>query len=258
MEILGIDIGGSGIKGAPVDTEQGRLLAERQRIPTPHPATPDAIGDIVAEVVRFFGWSGPLGCTLPSVIKNGVAYSAANIDKSWIGADGRALLERTTNCPVTLLNDADAAGIAEMRFGAGRGRMGVVMMLTLGTGIGSALFLDGKLVPNTELGHLEVRGKDGELRASDRAREEQNLSWKKWAKRVNEYLGRVEALFSPDLFIIGGGVSKNHAKFVPLLHTRAELVTAQLLNEAGIIGAALAAREVAGAPAAKRKAVAKV
>ena len=241
MEILGIDIGGSGIKGAPVDTERGALLAERQRIPTPQPATPEAVGDCVADVARFFGWSGPIGCTLPSVVKDGVVWSAANIDKSWIGADGRALLQRTTGCSITLLNDADAAGIAEMRFGAGRGRMGVVMMLTFGTGIGSALFLDGKLVPNTELGHMEVRGKDGELRASDRAREEHHLSWKKWAKRVNEYLGRLEALFSPDLFIIGGGVSKNHDKFVPLLRARAEIVTAQLLNEAGIVGAALAA-----------------
>jgi polyphosphate glucokinase len=248
MEILGIDIGGSGIKGAPVDIEHGKLLAERQRIPTPQPATPEAVADIVAEIVQRFGWSGPLGCTLPSVVKNGVVYSAANIDKSWIGADGRTLLEHTTGCRVALLNDADAAGLAEMRFGAGRGRMGVVMMLTFGTGIGSALFLDGKLVPNTELGHLEIRGKDGELRASERAREVHKLSWKKWAKRVNEYLGRVEALFSPDLFIVGGGISKDHQKFVPLLETRAELVIAELLNEAGMVGAALAAHETIGQP----------
>jgi polyphosphate glucokinase len=243
MEILGIDIGGSGIKGAPVDIDRGALLAERQRIPTPQPATPDAVTDIVAEVVRSFGWNGPLGCTLPSVVKNGMVYSAANIDKTWIGIDGRALLEQKTGCKVVLLNDADAAGIAEMRFGAGLGRMGVVMMLTFGTGIGSALFLDGRLVPNTELGHLEIRGKDGELRASERAREVHKLSWKKWAKRVNEYLGRVEALFSPDVFIIGGGISKSHQKFLPLLQTRAELVVAELLNEAGIVGAALAAGE---------------
>jgi polyphosphate glucokinase len=248
MEILGIDIGGSGIKGAPVDIDRGALLAERQRIPTPQPATPDAVADVVGEVVRSFCWSGPLGCTLPSVIKNGMVHSAANIDKAWIGIDGRALLEQKTGCTVSLLNDADAAGIAEMRFGAGRDRMGVVMMLTFGTGIGSALFLDGRLVPNTELGHLEIRGRDGELRASERARDVHKLSWKKWAKRVNEYLGRVEALFSPDLFIIGGGISKSHQKFVPLLQTRAEVVVAELLNEAGIVGAALAAGESIAQP----------
>jgi polyphosphate glucokinase len=248
VEILGIDIGGSGIKGAPVDIDRGALLTERQRIPTPQPATPDAVADVVAEIVRSFGWSGPLGCTLPSVVKNGIVHSAANIDKTWIGIDGRTLLEQKTGCKVMLLNDADAAGIAEMRFGAGRDRMGVVMMLTFGTGIGSALFLDGRLVPNTELGNLEIRGKDGELRASERAREVHKLSWKKWAKRVNEYLGRVEALFSPDVFIIGGGISKSHQKFMPLLQTRAELVVAELLNEAGIVGAALAAGESIAKP----------
>jgi polyphosphate glucokinase len=246
MEILGIDVGGSGIKGAPVDCESGALLARRQRLPTPQPATPQAVGAAVAEVARFFGWNGPLGCTLPSVIKGGVAYSAANIDRSWIGANGQLLLEQQTGCRVTLINDADAAGIAEMRFGAGHERHGVVIMLTFGTGIGSALFLDGRLVPNTELGHLEIRCKDGELRASERVREEKKLSWKQWAVRVNEYLGRVEELFSPDLFILGGGVSKKQAKFVPLLRTRAEIVVAQLLNDAGIVGAALAAQEAPG------------
>jgi polyphosphate glucokinase len=241
MEILGIDIGGSGVKGAPVDTISGAMLAERHRIRTPHPATPKAVGDVVAELGQFFGWQGPIGCTLPSVIKHGVAYSAANIDKDWIGTDAAELLTAKTGCPATLINDADAAGLAEMCFGAGRDRQGVVMMLTFGTGIGSALFLDGRLVPNTELGHLEVRGKDGEHRASDRVREEKALSWAKWAARVNEYLGRIELLFSPDLIIIGGGVSKKHAKFMPLLRTQAEIVVAQLLNDAGIIGAALAA-----------------
>jgi len=245
MEILGIDIGGSGVKGAPVDTKRGTLLAERYRVPTPQPATPAAVGAAVAGVVASFQWSGPIGCTLPSVVKDGIVYSAANIDKSWIGTDGRALLQERTGCLVTLLNDADAAGMAEMRYGVGRAHRGVVMMLTFGTGIGSALFIDGRLVPNTELGHLEIRGKDGEHRASDRAREDKHLSWQKWARRVNEYLGRVEMLFSPDTFIIGGGVSKKHAKFVPLLKTRAEIVVAELLNDAGIVGAALAARAAA-------------
>jgi polyphosphate glucokinase len=251
MEILGIDIGGSGIKGAPVDTEHGVLLAERYRIPTPQPATPDAVGDVVAEVAKYFEWSGPIGCTLPSVVQYGIVHSAANIDKSWIGTDGHLLLQQKTGCRVILLNDADAAGIAEMKFGAGKGHMGVVMMLTFGTGIGSALFLDGRLVPNTELGHLEMRGKDAEQRASDQARTMKGLSWEKWAKRVDEYLDRLEALFSPDLFIIGGGVSKKHEKFVPLLNTRAQIVTAQLLNEAGIVGAALAAEEFVANPMAR-------
>jgi polyphosphate glucokinase len=241
MEVLGIDIGGSGIKGAPVDTAHGQLLAERYRIPTPHPSVPDAVGRVVAEIAAHFQWTGPIGCTFPAVIKNGVAYSAANVDKSWIGTNGQQVLQQKTGCPVVLLNDADAAGIAEMAFGAGKDQPGVVMMLTLGTGIGSALFVEGRLVPNTELGHMEMRGKDAELRASDRARIERKLSWKQWAKPLNEYLKQLEALFSPDLFIIGGGVSKKHEKFVPLLRTRAPIMTAQLLNEAGIVGAALVA-----------------
>lgn len=241
MTFLGIDIGGSGIKGAPVDVERGEMLTERYRIPTPQPSLPEAVADVVAQIVRHFDWSGPVGCTFPAVIKNGVAWSAANVDKSWIGTDGQALFEQKTGCAVVVLNDADAAGLAEMRYGAGRGRGGLVMMLTFGTGIGSALFLDGRLVPNTELGHLEIRGKDAEHRASDAVRTRKKLSWKEWALAVNEYLGVLEMLFSPDLFIIGGGVSKKHAKFFPLLSTRAEIVAAQLFNNAGIVGAALAA-----------------
>ena len=176
--------------------------------------------------------------------KNGVTHTAANVDDSWIGANGRELLAKKTGCPVILLNDADAAGIAEMEFGAGKGQQGVVIVLTLGTGIGSAIFINGRLVPNTEFGHMEVRGKDAEDRASDRIRKEKSLSWEKWAKRLNEYLGRMEMLFWPDLFIIGGGVSKKHEYFLPLLQTRAEIVPAQMLNEAGIIGAAMAARSL--------------
>jgi polyphosphate glucokinase len=251
MEILGIDIGGTGIKGAPVDTERGVLLADRHRIPTPQPATPDAVSDVVAEVAKYFEWSGAVGCTFPAVIKNGVAYSAANVDKTWNGADAEMKLQRKTGCRLLLLNDADAAGIAEMRFGAGKGHMGVVIMVTLGTGIGSALFFEGRLIPNTELGHIEIRGKDAERRASDHAREVKDLSWDKWAKYVDEYLDRLEALFSPDLFIIGGGVSKKHEKFVPMLNTRAQIVTAQLLNEAGIVGAALAAEGMVAKPTAR-------
>jgi polyphosphate glucokinase len=203
------------------------------------------VGDAVAEIVRHFSWQGPIGCTFPAVIKQGVAYSAANVDNSWIGFNGQKLFEQKSGCPVLLLNDADAAGIAEMELGAGKGQPGVVIVLTFGTGIGSAIFVDGRLVPNTEFGHMEVRGKDAEHRAADRIRTEKDLSWEKWAARVNEFLERMELLFSPDLFIIGGGVSKKHQKFLPLMQTRAKVVPAQMLNEAGIIGAAMAAKILA-------------
>lgn len=241
MQVLGIDIGGSGIKGAPVDTTTGELTAPRRRIPTPQPSKPEAVANVVGEVVRHFGWNGPVGCTFPAIVQQGVVHSAANVDKSWIGVNGKALLEQATACPVILLNDADAAGIAEMTFGAGKGHNGVVMILTFGTGIGSAIFTEGKLLPNTELGHLVIRGKDAEERASERAREEHEWGWKAWAKRVNEYLSYVEALFSPDLLIFGGGISKNHKEFFHLLESRAPLVPAAFFNEAGIVGAALAA-----------------
>jgi polyphosphate glucokinase len=244
MEILGVDIGGSGIKGAPVDIATGEFTAERHRIPTPQPSKPEAVADVVAEIVQHFKWKGPVGCTFPAITRHGVVYSAANVDKDWVGADGQTLLRKKTKCPLVLLNDADAAGIAEMTFGAGKDRMGVVIILTFGTGIGSAIFLDGALVPNTELGHLEIRGKDAEARASDRIRTDKDLSWEKWAQRVNEYLERVEFLFSPDLFIIGGGVSKKHEKFLPLLKLRTPVVPAQLFNDAGIVGAALAAKDL--------------
>jgi len=246
MELLGIDIGGSGIKGAIVDIEAGKLATERYRLPTPQPATPDGVGDVVALVAKYFEWQGSIGCTFPAIVQNGIVRSAANVDKSWIDVPGQALLQQKTGCPLVLLNDADAAGIAEMAFGAGRGQKGVVMILTFGTGIGSAIFSDGQLVPNTELGHLEIRGADAESRASARARKEKNLGWKKWAKRVDEYLARLEDLFSPDLFIIGGGVSKKHDRFLPLLERRAPVIPAQLRNEAGIVGAALAAKMLLG------------
>jgi polyphosphate glucokinase len=247
MERFGIDIGGSGIKGAPVDVKKGELMAARYRLRTPQPSTPKAVGKTVAKVVKHFDWKGPIGCTFPAVVKKGVVHSAANVDRSWIGVNGRRLLQEKTGCPVLLINDADAAAIAEMEFGAGRNRQGVVFLLTFGTGIGTALFVDGVLVPNTELGHIEVRlegraSVEAEEYASDRIRKEENLNWRKWAARVSDYLCYLEDLFSPDLFIVGGGVSKKHHKFLPLLDTRIEVVPAELLNEAGIVGAALAAR----------------
>lgn len=241
MQVLGVDVGGSGIKGAPVETEQGVLAGDRHRIVTPEPSTPEAVTEVIAELARHFEWHGPLGCTFPAVIKDGVACTAANVDKAWIGTNGRDLIAAKTGCQVTFLNDGDAAGIAEMTFGAGKGQRGLVFMLTFGTGIGTAIFMDGVLVPNTELGHLEYRGKEAEARASDRVRTEKGLTWEKWAEKVDEYLAVLEALFWPDLFIIGGGVSKKSVNFLPLLKRRAPVVPAQLLNEAGIVGAALAA-----------------
>ena len=245
MEILGIDIGGSGIKGAPVDVTTGQLTTERFRLPTPQPATPKAVSKIVAKVARHFEWHAPIGITFPAVVQNGVTMSAANVDKKWIGAPAEKLLAEATRCPVRLLNDADAAGIAEMTFGAGKGHGGEVMILTLGTGIGSAIFVNGVLVPNTELGHLEMGGMDAEDYASDRIRKTEDLSWKRWGKRVNKYLAVLERLFSPDLFIIGGGVSKKFERYAEFLTPRAPVVPAELRNEAGIVGAAMAAAALA-------------
>jgi polyphosphate glucokinase len=239
--LLGIDVGGTGIKGAPVDTTSGELIAPRFRILTPQPATPDAVAGVVAEIATHFDWTGAVGATFPAVVARGKVQTAANVDKSWIGTDAAALFAAKTGAPVTVINDADAAGIAEMELGAGKGKRGTVIVVTLGTGIGSALFVDGALVPNTELGHIEVRGKDAEQRAAESVRERKNLSWKQWAKRLNEYFEELESLFWPELLIIGGGISKKHDKFFPLLETRAELVAATLLNEAGIVGAAIAA-----------------
>ncbi len=245
MEILGIDIGGTGIKGAPVDLDKGILVAQRYRIATPKSATPEAVAGVVAEIVDHFSYKGAIGCTFPAVIHNGVARTAANVDDTWIGTNAEELFTRLIGSPVRLLNDADAAGMAEMSYGAGHGQKGIVMMITLGTGIGSAIFTDGRLMPNTELGHLKIHGKDAEKRAATRVRKDKKLSWKKWGKRVNQYLNVLEVLFSPDLFILGGGVSKKYAKFAPYLKTHAEVVPAQLRNEAGMIGAALYARDLA-------------
>ena len=242
MQILGVDIGGSGIKAAPVDTTTGELTAERHRIPTPQPSKPGAVADVLRELVDHFAWQGPIGATFPAIVHHGVIKSAANVDQDWIGVDAIKLFEKKTGCPVRVINDADAAGVAEMAFGAGRQRQrGVVIMLTFGTGIGSAIFVDGRLLPNTEFGHLPIRGKDAEHRASDRVRKEDDLSWKAWSQRVNEFLDAMEFFFSPDLFIVGGGVSKKHHKFLPHIKVDADIVPAQLLNEAGIVGAAMAA-----------------
>jgi len=243
MQVLGIDVGGSGIKGAPVDTRTGKLLAERLRIKTPKGADPQPVADVVAEIARAFEWKGPIGIGFPAPIKGGVAMMAANISDKWIGMNADELFSRTTGCPSTVINDADAAGLAEMKFGAGKGQPGTVIMITLGTGIGTAIFHGGKLLPNTEFGHLDMNGKDAEHRASDAARQREDLSWKKYAKRLNKYLTALEKLFWPDLFIIGGGISKQSEKFIPLLKIETPVVPAQFLNEAGIVGAALAAEK---------------
>jgi polyphosphate glucokinase len=240
LTLLGIDIGGTGIKGAPVDVETGQLVAERFRINTPQPSVPNAVADVVGQIAAHFDYNGAAGVTFPAVVKHGVTYTAANVDRSWIGTDAGKLFSQHVAGPVTVVNDADAAGVAEIRFGAGKDRMGVVILLTLGTGIGSAIFLDGKLLPNTEFGHLMIRGKEAEKRASEKVRAAKKLSWNKWAKRLSEFLNDLEKLFSPDLFIIGGGISKKADKFFPLLRTRTEVIVvpAQMRNEAGIIGAA--------------------
>ncbi|WP_248964427.1 polyphosphate--glucose phosphotransferase [Sphaerisporangium perillae] len=242
MNVLGIDIGGSGIKGAPVDTTTGALSQERLRIPTPDPSEPEAVAGVVRRIVDHFAWKGPVGVTFPGVVVEGITRTAANVDRAWIGLDARKLFADATGLEVTVLNDADAAGIAEARFGAGRGRGGLVVVLTFGTGIGSALLMDGVLIPNTEFGHIEIDGHEAEHRASDHAREAHDLSWEKWAGRVQEYLERIQALLSPALIVVGGGVSKKAEKFLPYIELAGTpVVPAILLNEAGIIGAALAA-----------------
>lgn len=240
--ILGIDIGGSGIKGAPVDTRTGKLTAERHRIPTPEGAAPEDVKRVVAQLVEHFGLPGPVGVTFPGIVQRGHTLSAANVHPDWVGLNADALFTDATGHEVHLINDADAAGLAEARFGAGQGETGSVLVLTFGTGIGSALVHDGVLVPNTELGHLWLRDRHAETWASDRARERDDLNWKQWSKRASTYLHHLELLFSPELFIIGGGVSKKADKWREHLKAeRTRVVPAQLLNEAGIIGAAMMA-----------------
>ena len=243
MEILGIDIGGSGIKGAPVNIQSGELLAERYRISTPQPSKPGSVTKVITKIAQHFEWGGPIGCGFPAAMRHGVALTAANIDEKWIGTNAAAQFSEATGCPVCVINDADAAGLAEMRYGAGRYRSGVVIVVTIGTGLGTALFTDGQLLPNAELGHLEIKGEDAEARASDAARKRENLSWKQWGKRFNRYLEELEKLLWPKLFILGGGTSKRFDNFADYISVQADVLPAQLLNEAGIIGAALAARE---------------
>jgi polyphosphate glucokinase len=242
MEALGIDIGGTGIKGAPVDLATGKLLTERKKIATPRPATPEAVTEVVREVAQSFGWTGPVGATFPGVVTSGTIRTAANVDKSWIGTDAASMFGKALDTDVVVLNDADAAGIAEMTFGAGVGVKGSVLMLTFGTGVGSALFTDVVLVPNTEFGHIEIRGKDAEKRASENAKVARGWGWKDWTQRVSEYLQRMEALLSPGLIIVGGGISKEGDKWIPMLTgVQAKVVAATLHNDAGIVGAAMAA-----------------
>lgn len=242
---FGIDIGGSALKAAVVDVATGRLLTPRNRILTPRPSTPRAVAGVVAKLVGDAGWNGPVGATFPAIIQHGVARSAANVDPSWIGTDVDACFTRATPSAtdVTVVNDADAAGIAEARFGAAKGVAGVVILLTFGTGIGSALLVDGRLVPNTELGHLELDGHDAEKRAAASVRDESKMSYKDWAKRVDRYMKHVELLFTPDLFVVGGGVSRDADKWVPRLDLHTPVKPAELLNNAGIVGAAISAAE---------------
>ena len=241
---FGIDIGGSGIKGCPVDTDEGVLTEERLKLSTPQPSTPDAVADSVAEIVEKFGWNGPIGITLPCVIKQGIALTAANIDPSWIDTDAQGLfaerLGRSTD-DVIVLNDADAAGVAEMQSGSGTGRSGLVVVLTFGTGIGSAMFLNGELVPNTEFGHIEIDSQDAESQAAASVKDALELSYPEWAPRVSRYIQGLERFLWPDLIIAGGGVSREAEEWLPLLSTRTPMVAATLKNDAGIVGAASAA-----------------
>jgi polyphosphate glucokinase len=238
---VGVDIGGTGIKVAPVDLVAGALIGERARIATPSPATPHAVSVAIAQMLEGIDSSGPVGITMPAVVLHGTVMTASNIDASWIGTDAVALFATSTGRRVDVINDADAAGMAEMRYGAGKGHDGVVVLVTLGTGIGSGLFVDGVLVPNSELGHVHLHHGDAEDWAADSVRERDGLSWEKWAHRLSEYLGEVERLLWPDLFILGGGVSRRSEKFVPLLTCRTPVVAALLHNDAGIVGAAMVA-----------------
>ena len=241
-QILGIDIGGSGVKGAIVDTKKGQLLTERYRIPTPQPATPEAVAEVMNKITKHFKWEGPVGVGFPGVIQQGIARTAANVDKSWIDKDLNKLFSEATGCKVHVVNDADAAGMAEVKFGAGKGHKGTLMLITVGTGLGTVIFTNGKLVPNLEFGHLMLHGADAELYASDAARSKNNLDWDTWADQFNEYLLRVEELIWPDRIIIGGGASKKGDKFFPHLTTKAPVVPATLKNEAGIVGAAMVSK----------------
>jgi polyphosphate glucokinase len=244
MDYLGVDIGGSGIKGAPVDISTGQLQSERLRIPTPSPSSPDAVADVIAQITQNFSdTTGPVGITFPGVVKNSRILTSTNMDSAWIDFEAATFFSAKLGRPVTVVNDADAAGLAEVRLGAGRGIRGTVALLTLGTGIGSAVFLDGNLLPNTEFGHMEIRGKDAEARAAERVREEKDLGWEEWGERVGEVVARLALLINPDLVILGGGVSRKAEKFLPVVQrmVKVPVVPAQLQNQAGLVGAALVA-----------------
>jgi polyphosphate glucokinase len=243
MQVMGIDVGGSGIKASIVDTTSGEILSERQRIPTPPPADSKAILETIEKIIKLVEWKGPIGCGFPAVVQNGIVRTASNIDKNWIGQNIQQLLSEAIGRRVFVLNDADAAGLAEVKFGAGMEKRGVVVVITIGTGIGSALFIDGRLFPNTEFGQFNLNGKIAEKYAADIVRKKLNLSWKKWGKRLNKYLKHLELLVWPDLIIIGGGASKKFDKFRENIKIETEVVPAGLQNNAGIIGAALAAEQ---------------
>lgn len=239
MRILGVDIGGTGIKAAIIETQTGELVSEHKRIPTPKPATPQNIAESLSQLVAEFAWSGPIGCGFPATVHHGVAYSASNIDPSWINTDAQTLFSQITGQPCFVVNDADAAGMAEMRFGAGQNNRGVTILLTIGTGIGSAVFVNGQLHPNTELGHVRFGDSIAERYCAESVRIKLNLSWQEWGTRFNEYLNHLEFVFNPDRFIIGGGIAEHMTQFQPYLHTKALILPARSLNQAGIIGAAL-------------------
>jgi polyphosphate glucokinase len=243
MRSLGIDIGGTGIKGAPVELPSGEILAEHLHLPTPQPATPRAVSAVIQKMVRHFQFTGQVGVGFPGVIRQGVVGTAVNLSPSWVGKNAEKIFKKAVKLQVSVINDADAAGLAEVHHGAGKKEKGTVVLITLGTGIGSAVFIGGELVPNTELGHLPLHGRDAEKTASAKAREKHDWGWKKWSKRVREYLQLVEKLINPDLIIVGGGVSRRAEKWLPRASQgiRAKVVPAKLHNEAGIVGAAMAA-----------------
>lgn len=249
---FGVDVGGSGVKGGIVDLDTGELIGERFKLATPQPSTPDAVAKTVAAVVREFGWEGPLGVTYPGVVTEGVVRTAANVDKTWIGTSAKEVISAALNGQsVTVLNDADAAGLAEEKFGAGKDNDGVIVLLTFGTGIGSAVIHNGVLLPNTEFGHLEVGGKEAEHRAASSVKDRKEWSYERWTEEVSKVLVAVENAIWPDLFIAGGGISRKADKWIPLLNNRTPVVAAALLNSAGIVGAAMAAEIDAGRLAAK-------
>ena len=241
MEILGIDVGGSGIKGAIVNTKKGKLMTKRHRIHTPKPATPPAMIKTIEAIINHFDWQGPVGCGFPAAVKNEIVKTASNIDNSWIGVNASEQIENKTGCPTHLVNDVDAAGCAEVTFGAGKNRYGTIFMAAFGTGIGTAIFHNQHLVPNTELGHIPLNNMAAEDYAANSIRKKHDLTWEEWGGRVNEYLQLIEALFWPDAIIIGGGVSKKFSDFKPYIHLDTDVLPAKNRNHAGIIGAALAA-----------------